>query len=48
MKQWKATVRTEWGDVDVRVSAPNQHAALKIIRGMYSGCLIIGNYVGRC
>lgn len=48
MKQWKATVQTKWGDVEVKVNAPNQHAALQIIKGMYPGCRIIGNYAGRC
>ena len=46
MQTWKATVKTPWGDVEVNVQAPNQHAALHIIRGRYPDCLIIGNYEG--
>ena len=47
MYNWKATVRTQWGDIPVTISAPNQHIARKIIESKYGRGTILGNEV-RC
>ena len=47
MFNWKATVRTKWGDINVSIAAPNQHIAKKIIESKYGNGTILGNEV-RC
>ena len=43
--KWKAIIKTQWGDVNVEVDAPNQHVARKIIESKYGRGNIIGNEV---
>ena len=44
---WKATIRTEWGAVEVTICAPNQHVARKMIQSQYGKGKILSNIVQR-
>tara|TARA_Y100000593_G_scaffold89494_1_gene173849 strand:+ start:2201 stop:2347 length:147 start_codon:yes stop_codon:yes gene_type:complete len=47
MKKFRATIRTTFGDIEIVVEAPNQHAATVIIEGMYGKGNILGNMVNQ-
>ena len=43
--KWKAIIRTEWGDIEITIDAPNQHVARKLLESKYGVGTIIGNEV---
>ena len=45
MFKWKAIIRTKWGDVEVTIDAPNQHAARALLESQYGKGVILGNEV---
>jgi hypothetical protein len=47
MWKFRATIRTSWGDVQVTVEAPNQHAARVMLESMYGKGKILGNVVNQ-
>ena len=43
--KWKAIIRTRWGDVEILISAPNQHIARQLLESQYGKGTILGNEV---
>jgi len=45
MFKWKAIIRTQWGDVEIQIDAPNQHVARQLLESQYGKGSILGNVV---
>ena len=45
MWEWKATVRTNYSDFEVRINAPDQMSAFQLLESMYGKGKILANNV---
>jgi len=47
MWKWKATIRTQWSDIQIVISAPDQHSAKVLLESQYGVGSILGNHITR-